>query len=81
MPIHNVSLNHSFSIDSTDDGNLDGGKMRAKVMYDYVAKGSDELNLYANEVIIVDKLLSFMYRVIFRIMCHSRRFSLFSSSL
>ena len=60
MPIHNVSLNQSFSIDSTDDGNLEGGQMRAKVMYDYVAKGPDELNLHANEVILPNKFLTFI---------------------
>ncbi|CAG7834711.1 unnamed protein product [Allacma fusca] len=43
-------------MDSTIDGTLEeGGQMRAKVMYDYVAQGPDEISLFANELLLVEE--------------------------
>jgi hypothetical protein len=56
MPLHNVNLAQSFSIDESfmDDSSGGGGdssfNLKAKVMYDYVAKGADEISVFANEV-------------------------------
>jgi len=54
MPLHSVNLAQSFSIDESlqDDPSFGDGdtQMKAKIMYDYVAKGSDEISVFANEV-------------------------------
>jgi len=56
MPLHNVNLAQSFSIDESmlDDslpgGNSNGLQLQAKVMYDYIAKNSEEISVFANEV-------------------------------
>jgi endophilin-B len=56
MPIHSVNLNQSFSLDdSFSDDTGTGRGVRGKVMYDYVAKASDEISLNANEILTFEE--------------------------
>lgn len=54
MPLHSVNLSQSFSIDDSQDdmGGTESNnlQLKAKVMYDYVAKSPEEISVLANEV-------------------------------
>lgn len=51
MPLHSVNLSQSFSIDESDMGTESNDlQLKAKVMYDYVAKVPEEISVLANEV-------------------------------
>lgn len=52
MPLHSVNLSQSFSIDDSDMAGTESNnlQLKAKVMYDYVAKSPDEISVLANEV-------------------------------